>query len=136
MSQGFKLRFDQMRENDPTGKADETHKLEGDGLYQTPGHARSLCLIWPDGKRMFFNYSYLASGQFETGQSENVITLLFGTDRVVLKGFALEALFTQLMDHYPRYVIAQDRRYVETEAMDNDAELKPSVFEINVEKVS
>lgn len=105
------MRFDEMRESDPTGKNDETQKPEDGSLYQTPGHARSLCLVWPNGKRMFLNYSYLMSGELNIEGEMNEIILSFSPYTVILKGYGLEGLFTSLMDHYLREIAAADPRY-------------------------
>jgi hypothetical protein len=111
MNQGFKLRFDQLRENDPTDPAD------GSGLllienYTTMGHTRNVCLVWPDGRRAFLNYAYLVVGEFEPNDEKNVIRLGFSSHNVTLQGYSLESLFMALLDHLPRIITAIDPRYV------------------------
>lgn len=111
MNQGFKLRYDQLRENDPTGPEPET----GAGVtefYPSSGHTRNVCLVWPDGQRAFFNYAYLVAGEFEPNDEKNLIKLSFSSHKVSLKGYSLETLFMALFDHLPRIITAIDPRYV------------------------
>lgn len=128
MNQGFKLRYDQLRENDPTG----TDQEDGAGtheFYPTSGHTRNICLIWPDGRRMFFNYAYLIAGEFEPNSEKNLIKLSFSSHSVALHGYSLETLFMALLDHLPRIITAIDPRYV----LDED-KLKEVVVEIIIDK--
>lgn len=113
MSHGFKLRFDQMRENSPAKtEAEQEPVLSGpDDTMHPLGHARNLCLVWPDGKRAFFNYAYLISAHFDPGSDMNLITLGFSSQAVTLKGYGLELLFMELLDHLPRIITAFDPRY-------------------------
>ena len=111
MNQGFKLRFDQLRENDPTDPADGSGSLLVEN-YTTMGHTRNVCLVWPDGRRAFFNYAYLIVGEFEPNDEKNVIRLGFSSHNVTLQGYSLESLFMALLDHLPRIITAIDPRYV------------------------
>lgn len=111
MNQGFKLRFDQMRESDPTNP-DTSPDMNEAELYQQPGYVRNLCLVWPDGRRMFFNYAYLVAAEFEPGSETNSIKLAFSSHSVILQGYSLETLFMALLDHLPRLITATDPRYV------------------------
>lgn len=112
MSQGFKLRYDEMRENDPT-KGSNASKPSGENdYYDSPGNARSLCLVWPDGKRAFLSYAYLVSGEFTPASEKNVIILNFSSHTLTLKGYGLEQLFMALLDHLPKIIVASDPRYV------------------------
>ncbi len=110
MSQGFKLRFDQMREGDPTaavgGEAES---------FPTPSHARNLCLEWADGRRFFLSYAYLVAGEFRPDGETNRIRLEFTSHTVSLRGYRLEALFTALLDHLPKVIGANDARYASLE---------------------
>ena len=108
MSQDFKFKFDQMRENIPHGSGD------GDGSphaekYENAGNGRSVAFAWPDGRCQFLNYSYLISGEFSP--VEQGITLVFTTHTVVLKGVRLQALFKELMDHIPKVITCAETRY-------------------------
>ncbi|MVM32421.1 hypothetical protein GO755_20410 [Spirosoma sp. HMF4905] len=128
MNQGFKLRFDQLRESDPTHDDTASGSLETDP-YQQPGYVRNVCFVWPDNRRMFFNYAYLVAVEFEPGHETNVIKLSFSSHTVLVKGYSLEPLFMALLDHLPRLITAIEPRYVlaedKTEAV---------VIEIHVEK--
>lgn len=127
MNQGFKLRFDQMRESDPTASDAPLDAFEAD-VYPPPGYGRNLGLIWPDGRRMFFNYAYLLAGEFEPGGEHNQIRLNFSSHTVTLQGFRLDKLFMALLDHTPRLIRAIDIRYV----LDED-KLEAIVTNITVE---
>ena len=112
MNREFKLRYDQMREGDPS-KTEETAQPNTDnGLYHAPGQARNLCLVWPDGKRFFLNYAYLIAGELNLDGEKNVIILHFSSHTVTLSGYGLEALFRELLDHLPRIIFSIDERYV------------------------
>lgn len=114
MNQGFKLRFDQMRDNNPT--SDTTSSVGANSDYHTLGHARNLCLIWPDGRKVFLNYAYLIEAEFDPGSEKNVIRLNFSSHDVLLQGYGLDTLFMELLDHLPRIIKAADDRYaIETE---------------------
>jgi hypothetical protein len=111
MNQGFKLRFDQMRESDPSNvDAPLSQSLETQHLQ--PGYGRNLGLVWPDGRCMFVNYAYLLAGEFEPNQEKNQIKLSFSSYTVLLEGYSLEPLFMALLDHLPRLITATDPRYV------------------------
>lgn len=113
MSQDYKLRYDQIREGDPTKpNTPAPRKDETMEVYQTPSHARNLCLVWLDGKRMFFNYAYLVSGEFSVNGEKNIILLHFSSYTVQLQGYGLEALFMSILDHSPKIIMMIDERYV------------------------
>lgn len=111
-NRGFNLRFDRMRENDPTSESAE--KQESEALYAAPGHIRNVCFAWPDGKRLFLNYAYLVSCAFESDGETNTINLIFTSHHVTLKGFQLEDLFLALMEQLPRIIEREDERYRQT----------------------
>ncbi len=118
MNREFKLRYDQMREGDPA-KTEETAQPSPDsGLYHAPGHARNLCLVWPDGKRFFLNYAYLIAGELNLDGEKNVILLHFSSHTVTLSGYGLETLFRELLDHLPKIIFAIDERYVTRDVSD------------------
>lgn len=110
MNHGFKLRFDQMRESDPAS----TNEVGQDAamLYETAGHVRNICFVWPDGKKAFYNYAYLVAGEFEPNGEQNEIRLSFSSHNVTLKGYSLETLYMALLDHLPRIITASDPRYI------------------------
>ncbi len=109
MSHGFKLRYDQMRENNPSDNPVQTESTE---TYQTAGHTRNVCFNWPDGRRLFLNYAYLLSCDFKPDMDRNRIRLTFSSHVVLLEGFKLESLFLALLDHLPRFISALDERYL------------------------
>eukprot|EP01031_Cornospumella_fuschlensis_P001151 gene1151-1443_t len=121
MSHGFKLRFDQMREGNPAKPESEQEPVPGgsDDTTHPVGHARNLCLVWPDGKRAFYNYAYLISAELDMSGEVNQIRLAFSSQAVLLKGYSLEALFMQLFDHLPRIITAIDPRYIKTESTES-----------------
>ena len=131
MNREFKLRYDQMREGDPA-KTEETAQPSPDsGLYHVPGHARNLCLVWPDGKRFFLNYAYLIAGELNLDGEKNVILLHFSSHTVTLAGYGLETLFRELLDHLPKIIFAIDDRYI-TE--DDFGSKEMAVIDINIQK--
>ena len=128
MNQGFKLRFDQMRESDPTNPDTSSDVNEAE-MYQQPGYVRNLCLVWPDGRRIFLNYAYLVAAEFEPGSEKNQIKLSFSSHTILVEGYSLGKLFMALLDHVPRLITVINPRYVldehKTEAI---------VIQISVEK--
>ncbi len=113
MNQGFKLRFDQLRDNDLTGPDSGSGSLLIEN-YPAPGHTRNVCLVWPDGRRFFLNYAYLIAGEFEPNGDRNLIRLIFSSHSVALKGYSLETLFMELLDHLPRMIKCADKRYAQS----------------------
>lgn len=118
-----------MRESNPA--KDETEQTDDPAtneIYHPTGHARNLCLVWPDGKRAFFNYAYLVSADFAPDGDTNLIRLGFSSQNVLLKGYRLENLFMLLLDHMPRIITAIDPRYIQA-----DTELESIVTSIEIE---
>lgn len=103
-----------MRNGDPTksNTPAPSKKDESMEVYQTPSHARNLCLVWLDGKRMFFNYAYLVSGEYSANGEKNVILLHFASYMVQLHGYGLEALFMSILDHSPKIITMMEERYM------------------------
>lgn len=112
MSQSFKLRFDEMRENSPAKNEKPSEQDDVKGLYHASGYGRNLCLVWPDGRRFFLNYAYLISGEYNPGDPLNEIILTFSSHIAILKGYNLQPLYMELLDHLPRVVEAVETRYV------------------------
>jgi len=108
MSQDFKLRFDEMRQSNPA-KKDNPSLNNDDTHFDSYGHVRNLCLIWPDNKKIFFNYAYLVSGEYLPDEGQ--IVLAFTTHTVVIKGSSLEGLYEELLSHLPRKIICVGERY-------------------------
>lgn len=131
MNREFKLRYDQMREGDPAKTEESAPPTADSGLYHAPGHARNLCLVWPDGKRFFLNYAYLIAGELNLDGEKNVILLHFSSYTVTLAGYGLEMLFRELLDHLPKIIFALDERYVTQDSSDVKA---MTVTKILIEK--
>ena len=115
MSQDFRNRYEQLRASDPTKPENASETTESGSFYETPGHSRNLCLVWPDGRRMFLSYAYLAAGKFAVESEFNIINLYFSLHTVTVKGYALESLFMQLLDQMPRLISESDSRYASSE---------------------
>lgn len=112
MSQ-FRVRFDEMRQNDPTKEPNSSTDKKGEGnQYETPGYARALRMVWPDGKRMFLHYSYLVSG--ECTPDETTVSLVFSAQTVTIKGRNLGELFEGISQQLVREIACMDERYNET----------------------
>ncbi len=129
MSQDYKFKFDRMLESDPTLPDKETGEPASDSRrYPSVSHTRNLGFVWPDGRRMFLNYSYLVSGEYKPG--DNSICLAFTTHQVVMKGVRLGGLFEELMGQLPRLVHCTETRYNATLSQDEYA-----VNQMTVEKL-
>ncbi|WP_149242241.1 hypothetical protein [Dyadobacter sp. 32] len=117
MSQDLKLRFDQMRNNNPAKPVVEkpAEPEEGNRLSHAYGNIRNLRLVWPDGHQSFFNYAYLIRADFSPGDDLNIIHLGFSGQDIKIKGYGLEELFEKLVDHLPRTIAAIDPRYIPVE---------------------
>lgn len=110
MSQEFRLRFDQMQENkQPEDQPVADHSVESMESYTTPSGARNICFGWPDGKRLFLNYSYLVSGEYAPEQNE--IFLQFTSHHVMIAGARLEILYDSIMHQMAKLVSSRDTRY-------------------------
>jgi hypothetical protein len=133
MSQDLKLRFDQMRNNNPAKPVVEkpAEPEDGNRLSHAYGNVRNLRLVWPDGNQSFFNYAYLIRADFSPGDDLNIIHLGFSGQDITIKGYGLEELFEQLVDHLPRTITAIDPRYIPVELVDG-----VFVIEIKIENSS
>lgn len=108
MSQDFRSRYAQMRDNDPTGSNGETGDTSSE-RYPSGSHTRNLGFLWPDGRRLFLNYSYLVSGVYEP--ATGAILLEFTTHKVQLRGVRLDQLIVELHEHVPKVINCADARY-------------------------
>lgn len=111
MSQRFSLKMDEMRQGNPAATDDipEAGPRDDDLYYPSYGNVRNICFCWPDGRRMFLNYAYLISGDYEA--QENRITLVFSTHSVMLQGINLQTVFFKLMSQHIRLLQCVDSRY-------------------------
>lgn len=113
MSQ-FKLRYEEMREGNPAKETAPSPATKPDpNRFETPGHSRVLRFTWPDGKRMFFNYSYMVKA--ECSKDETTLTLYFSGESVVLKGKLLAELYEEISQQQIREILATEERYLEIE---------------------
>ena len=118
MSQGFRLRFDEMRESDPTGTspAGDAGSLAPSGEldhYAQAGQMRNVCFVWPDGRRLFLSYSYLVSAQLGASEGMQQIRLGFTSHTLVLTGLRLLPLYAALMEQRALHVRETELRYAE-----------------------
>jgi hypothetical protein len=132
MSQKFKLKYNELRENDPGSgakeKSEATGQSEDDIFYAQPGNVRNLGFAWGDGRKQAFNYAYLVSQELNVSQDVNVITLYFTSHVVTIKGYKLDLLYEDLFVHKSRVIHAVDKRY----ATDNLEAQQSTVTEITV----
>lgn len=106
MNQGFKSKFDEMRQGNPADK--EAQKTENQS-FSDIGHVRNLCFVWPDGKKKFLNYAYLVSGDYSP--KDSMVTLIFTSETVKIKGSSLDKLFDQLLGHITKQIVCVEPRY-------------------------
>lgn len=113
MSQSFKDRFNQNfsgnqetdQQRDPNLKTNAPD-IE---FYNHYSGIRNVCFTHLDGSRIFLNYNYLVSGEYNPEQSQ--IILGFTTHQIILKGVNLEKLFDDLMFHSVKNIGTRDHRY-------------------------
>ena len=106
MSQDFNLRFDEIRQNDPTVPQRADNK---ESSYPAHSQTRNLDLVLPDGTCMFLNYAYLVCGT--CAKDSLCIILTFTTHVVTIKGLRLKSLYDELLQHLPRTITCADERY-------------------------
>jgi hypothetical protein len=107
MSQGIKLKYDQIRDNDLSSADDGTTGLHV--TYPAPSNVRNLDFVPLDGKRFFRSYSYLVGVDYNPDEQE--IFLEFTSIIVTIRGQHLESLYEKLMEQLPRKITAADPRY-------------------------
>lgn len=105
MSQDSRFKFDRMLDNDPT----QPEAVQTGENYAAIGHARNICFVLADGRKLFLNYSYLVSGEYTPAEGKIVLT--FTSHAVSLRGILLETLFDAVMSHIPRIIAWKDARY-------------------------
>lgn len=115
----FKLKVDEMRENDPVKK---------DENYHSGSNVRNVCFVQADGKMLFLNYGYLVACEYLP--DEGLIILKFTSHTITLKGTRLESLYQEFFNHIPKLVICAEDRYNSLD--ENPVTL---VTKINVEKL-
>jgi hypothetical protein len=106
MSHDFRLKFDEIKQNDPTST--ENNNNSNTQEYSSPGHVRNIDFVWPDGKREFLNYAYLVNAKYDP---EGSITLAFTSDTVVINGSGLNQLYDGILHQLTKSVFCLDPRY-------------------------
>lgn len=104
MSQQFKSKYEQMRENSQSV----------DPESQTPdltdnGPIRNICFVLEDGSMTFLNYGYLISGSLN--ESKIKLDISYTTHEVEIYGSNLEKLFNKLVFHRVSMVKISNIRY-------------------------
>ncbi len=114
MSQEYKLRFGQMKENNPAQPV-ETTSDEDATRYQDDGHSRNLSLVKKDGTMFFYSYAYMIGARFEINQT-NTIILQQTSCTIKIQGYGLQPLFWELFSQRIRIITETDERYAVNEA--------------------
>lgn len=109
MSQEFRLRFDQLRDNHSPSEPEPSAPPVAEESYFGPGYTRYVCFVWLDGRRLFLSYNYLIAGEFVPEQ--NTIALQFTSHHIMLNGARMEQLYFSLMHQMAKLVIEADPRY-------------------------
>lgn len=110
MNQDFKLKFDDYKNNDPTGKQDGENNSDH---YPSFGNVRHIVFIWSENRMQSFNYSYLVTQSYDA--SKNAIIMQFTSHTIEIKGVRLDGLFHELVAQVPKYIRVTDKRYNDTE---------------------
>ena len=113
MNLDFKLRLNELTENDPTA---HSSSIPHDEFYAGASHVRNINFVFLDGNMVFLNYGYLVNGRYLVQESK--IVLSFTSDIITLAGIRLKPLYYDLMLHLPRQIVAQDARYNSTAEQD------------------
>lgn len=113
MSQEYRSRFEQMKENALQQSSPNPVEQNGSEQYPSNGNVRNICSVWVDGKKLFLAYSYMVSGEYSA--TESVIVLTFTTCTITVKGSNLERLFEDLMEQRTKVIACEDPRYSEVE---------------------
>lgn len=115
MNQKFKDKFEELRNNDPSKKDGEKTDSQDNEHYDTPGNSRMLSFAWPDGRKLFLNYAYLVSGELTEAEETSTITLTFTSQTITLKGYALETMFSDIIQQKLKIVTETNPRYASPE---------------------
>lgn len=106
MNQDFKLKFDDYKDNNPTGRPDGEDNPD---YYPAGSNARHIVFVWSEKKMQSFNYSYLVTQSYDA--ANNSITMQFTSHTVEIKGVRLDGLFHELVAQIPKYIRITDKRY-------------------------
>lgn len=111
MNQNSDLNFRKLKENSNlASKPDESlEDNEAVKNYPTIGNIRNLTLVSVDGNKQFFNYSYLVTCEYLP--EENLITLIYTSHTVIIKGLRLAPLCEALSLQLPETITCIEARY-------------------------
>lgn len=123
MSQHFKSKYDQMREN---GSA--TASKPNDENSSDSESIRNICFVLEDGSQQFLNYGYLISGKIDA--AKEIICLSFTSCIVELKGISLEPLFHKFIRQEVTEVRVLSKRYEQI-----TEQTEPSIYSIVITEV-
>jgi hypothetical protein len=112
MSQNFKLRSDDLDENDDDNLRSED-STENFALHKSGGHGRNISFAQLDGRRKFLNYAYLVSGEYSPENGS--LSLEFTSETVTLDGVRLNSLYNDLFYQRISEIRCVDMRYYSTE---------------------
>ncbi|RYU92679.1 hypothetical protein [Emticicia agri] len=116
MSQNYKLRFDQMKENNP-GQSDSESQENDPTYYSGEGSIRNFCLVWKDGNMDDFPYSYVVHTQFRISEEKNTMIIELPSKLITLSGYGLTSLFLAFKKQLPQFIYQVDERYGEEAEM-------------------
>lgn len=106
MSQHFKSKYDQMRENGSyTALNPDDQSLERNELV------RNIHFVLEDGSQQFLNYGYLVCGTIDA--NKKIISLKFTTHEVQIIGFNLNSLFEKISMNRIYIIKISEKRYEE-----------------------
>lgn len=110
MNQDFKLKFDEYKDNNPTGRLDGEDNPD---YYPAGSNARHIVFVWSEKKMQSFSYSYLVTQSYDA--SKNAIIMQFTSHTIEIKGVRLDGLFHELVAQIPKYIRITDKRYNSTD---------------------
>lgn len=79
--------------------------------HERIGTARTISFIQISGEETFLNYAYLISGYFHP--EKGIISILFTTHEIILKGHNLQSLMEPLKSQTVKEIREVDERYAE-----------------------
>jgi hypothetical protein len=109
MSREFNLRYNEIQPDRNANDNTTPEHSECVTYYETEGHARNVCFVLENGDRIFLNYAYLVSGEYE--QETGKIKLSFTTHNIVIEGNNLILLFENFAKHMPIILGCSTSRY-------------------------
>lgn len=112
MSQNYKLRFDQMKENNPAQSGLESQN-DGSAFFPNEGNMRNFCLVFKEGNMRAFPYAYIVDYTFEIGQEKNKVILELPSKLITLSGYGLTTLYLAFLKQLPQFIYQIDERYAD-----------------------